>query len=84
MIQEHNVLCCDRYPVKRVIYYNRGEQYMDNFGQAPQQSSFIKPKMIDENCDRFIDIKHSLHVTLQFTEYSRCFGFFISPSPLSL
>jgi hypothetical protein len=52
--------------------------------QAPQQSIFIKLKMIDVNPNCCINIKHSLHVILQSTEYPRCFESLISPSSLSL
>jgi hypothetical protein len=44
----------------------------------------IKPKIVDENQNGCIDIEHSLHVTLQSMEYSRCFKFLISPLSLSL
>jgi hypothetical protein len=45
--------------------------------QAPQQSTPSTPKMVDENQNRYINIKHSFRVTLQCVEYHRCFEILI-------
>jgi hypothetical protein len=63
---------------------NETDDARQNKRQAPQQSSFIKPKMIDVNQNWCIDLKHNLHVTLQPTEHPTSFEFLMSLSSLSL
>jgi hypothetical protein len=45
------------------------------WNQAPQQSTLISSKMVDENQSRCIDMKHNIHVTLKCADHYRCFVF---------